>query len=261
VQPYSGTLRARRLSISDWGSEPSHKVAEIAGSREAICRKEMNRKMNPSHRSSHPCVRVLLAVAVLCCSGFAGAAAAAISSPASTNVIQIFGDGLDGPWIEPAGRKTGGLVTYPTLGVRPFPSHSISLFDFERVLGDGDPRTADTVPFPGASVSLCINGVLPGEYIALAFTAEDDRAIATIAAATYGNDLSAPLTASVSMNAGDFSRAIVAVGPGSLLKKIVVLPYANGAQAMLGETYYFNVKHGGVLAHMICLTNGPGHQL
>lgn len=205
---------------------------------------------------------MLLAAAVLCLPVMANATDdAADPQEATTSSLRIFTDGLEGPWIEPDGRKRVAWVTYPTLGVRPYPNHTISVSDFELVLGDGDPRTAETVPFPGALVSLCINTVLPGEYISMAFTADDSDAIAMIFAATYGNDLSAPLTASVSVNPGDFSNAIVDVAPGNALKKIVVLPHTNGVAAMPGETYYFNIRHEGTHAHMICLTNSPGYQL
>lgn len=175
------------------------------------------------------------------------------------NADSLFRNGFESPWVVPPGRMTGGVVSYPTLGVSPFPSHSVS-FDFQKVLGDADPRTPATVPFPGAATSLCINGVQPGAYIALAFVPSDTKAIAAIAAATYGNELSAPLSANVSPNPGDFAGGIVNVGPGNALRKIVVLPYTNGAPTYPGDTFYFNVRHAGSKAHMICLTNSPGKQ-
>lgn len=218
--------------------------------------------MNRFHRRSDLRIGILLAAAVFCCPVLANATDDATDPQESTTTpIRIFTDGLDGPWIEPAGRKTVAWVTYPTLGVLPYPSHTISVSDFKLVLGDGDPRNAETVPFPGALVSLCINTVMPGEYISMAFTADEGDAVAMISAATYGNDWSAALTASVSVNPGDFSNAIVGVAPGYPLKKIVVFPYTNGVAAMPGETGYFNIRHEGTHAHMICLTNSPGHQL
>jgi len=218
--------------------------------------------LKPFHRRSDPRLGLLLAVAVFCSPGLAHATDDATDPQESTTTpIRIFTDGLDGPWIEPPGRKTVAWITYPTLGVRPYPNHTISVSDFQLVLGDGDPRDPETVPFPGAPASLCINTVFPGEYISMAFTADEGDAVTQVSAATYGNDLSAPLTASVSANPGDFSDATVGVAPGQPLKKIVVLPYTNGMASMPGETYYFNVKHEGTHAHMICLTNSPGYQL
>ena len=165
----------------------------------------------------------------------------------------------------PAGRLLRANIDYPTDGASGI-RRNVDMMQFSAVLGHATFNDAERA-WPGADGASIVILTLPANgYIAMAFTATDERQFNILRMASYGNDVSHAAIASVSLNPGDFNPATAVHvspprGPGEAFFKTVVAPRTNGAQVQRGRTYYLNLRFANATTpHALALTQSAGLQ-